>query len=66
MTRVEQLETAVEALTQEEYSRFRSWFLDRDWQKWDREIEEDADAGRLEFLVREASEAKNQNKLRDL
>jgi len=62
MMSVEELELAVDSLTREEYSRFRSWFLDRDWEKWDREIEEDADAGRLDFLVREAMEAKNKKR----
>jgi hypothetical protein len=66
MTTVEELEMAVDALTQEEYSRFRRWFLDRDWEKWDRQIEEDAEAGRLDFLVHEAAEARNRKKLRDL
>ena len=66
MTTVEELERAVDALTREEYSRFRRWFLDRDWEKWDWEIEEDSKAGRLDFLVREAAEAKNRKSLRDL
>jgi hypothetical protein len=66
MTSVEELESAVDSLTAEEYTRFRRWFLDRDWEKWDREITEDAEAGRLDFLVREAMEAKNRGKLRDL
>ena len=66
MTRLEELETAVDSLTSEEYARFRRWFLDRDWEKWDQEIAEDAEAGRLDFLVREAVEAKNRQKLRDL
>lgn len=66
MLKVEDLETAVEALPREEYSRFRRWFLDRDWDKWDHEIEEDAKTGRLDFLVSEAIEAKSSNKLRDL
>lgn len=66
MDRVEQLETAVDSLTPEEYNRFRRWFLERDWEKWDRQIEEDSDTGQLDFLLREAVEAKNRNKLRDL
>ncbi len=66
MTTVEELEMAVDSLTQEEYSRFRSWFLHRDWEKWDHEIQEDAKAGRLDFLVREAVEAKHRKSLRDL
>ncbi|MEW6265365.1 MAG: hypothetical protein AB1641_19990 [Thermodesulfobacteriota bacterium] len=66
MTRVEELEAAVASLPREEYSQFRRWFLDRDWEKWDQEIEEDAKAGRLDFLIREAAEAKKVKKLRDL
>ncbi len=66
MTRIEELEVAIDSLTSEEYNRLRRWFLDRDWQKWDREIEEDSEAGRLDFLVREAAEAKHCKKLRDL
>ena len=66
MTTVEELELAVDSLPQEEYIRFRRWFLDRDWEKWDREIEEDAETGRLDFLIREATEAKNRKKLRNL
>jgi len=66
MRRVEDLETAVDSLSQEEYSRFRRWFLDRDWEKWDQEIEEDANAGRLDFLAQEAVEEKKRNKLRNL
>ncbi|MFH1116235.1 MAG: hypothetical protein V1792_20175 [Pseudomonadota bacterium] len=66
MTRIEELETAVDSLDSEEYTRFRRWFLDRDWEKWDQEIAADAEAGQLDFLVCEAVEAKNRHKLRDL
>jgi len=66
MLTLEELEMAVNNLTQEEFGRFRRWFLDRDWEKWDREIEEDAEAGRLDFLVDEAAKARNGRKLRDL
>jgi hypothetical protein len=66
MITVEDLEMAVDCLSQEEYIRFRRWFLDRDWEKWDSEIEGDSEAGRLDFLVREAAEARDQKKLRDL
>jgi hypothetical protein len=66
MMTVEEIELAVDSLTQEEYGRLRRWFLDRDWEKWDHEIEADVDAGRLDFLVREAIEAKNSKRLTDL
>ncbi len=66
MTRVEELELAVEALPQDEYRQFRSWFLDRDWEKWDRQLEADVQAGKLDFLIQEALEGKSENRLREL
>ena len=58
MTSLEELELAVESLPEKEYSQFRRWFLDGDWEKWDREIEADSASGKLDFLVREAQDAK--------
>jgi hypothetical protein len=66
MTKAEELEKAVASLPQEEYSQFRRWFLDRDWDQWDREIEADAAGGKLDFLRQEAAEAKRNNQLKDL
>ncbi len=66
MMRVEELERAVVSLPKKEYTKFRQWFLKRDWAKWDQEIEEDAKAGKLDFLVQEAAEAKRRGKLREL
>jgi hypothetical protein len=66
MSKVEELEMAVSALPEQDYSQFRRWFLERDWEKWDREIEEDAASGKLDFLRAEAAEAKRDNQLKDL
>ena len=66
MTKLEELERAVTSLTAEEYREFRQWFLERDWEQWDQQIEEDARAGKLDFLIREALEAKQQGKLPEL
>ena len=66
MTRLEELETAVGALPEKEYRKFRQWFLERDWEKWDRQIEADSASGKLDFLAREAREAKKSGKLRNL
>jgi hypothetical protein len=40
--------------------------LEKDWEKWDRQIEEDSKAGKLDFLVKEALEAKKRGHLKDL
>jgi hypothetical protein len=66
MTKLEELERAVTSLTEEEYREFRHWFLERDWEQWDRQIEADSRTGKLDFLVREALEAKKQGKLEEL
>jgi len=66
MTRLEEIVTAVSNLPEKEYSQFRQWFLERDWERWDRQIEADSASGRLDFLAREAREAKKDGKLRNL
>jgi len=66
MTRLDELERAVADLPDQEYDQFRCWFLERDWEKWDGQIEADAKAGKLDFLIQEAFQAKRENRLRDL
>jgi hypothetical protein len=66
MTRLEQLELAIDSLPEGEYDLFRRWFLERDWARWDRQIEADSASGRLDFLLKEAQEAKAQGTLKDL
>lgn len=66
MSKVEELEKAIEALPEEEFIQLRQWFSEKDWHKWDRQIEEDSKSGKLNFLLQEALEAKSKNKLREL
>lgn len=66
MSKLEELERAIDNLPEEEYRRFRNWFLEKDWESWDRQIAEDSRAGKLDFLVKEAIEAKKKNELREL
>jgi hypothetical protein len=54
MTTVESIEPEVEKLTPEELAAFRAWFIEHGWQAWDREIERDVAAGRLDSLAAEA------------
>jgi hypothetical protein len=61
-----ELESKVEHLSEQDYDKFRRWFLERDWQAWDREVEADSASGKLDFLVQEARDAKRTGRLRDL
>lgn len=56
----------IESLPHQEYMKLVHWFSERDWDKWDLEIEEDSKSGKLDFLFEEASQSKLNNKLKDL
>jgi len=66
MSRVEEIKQAIDTLPEEEYIQLRQWFSEKDWQKWDRQIAADTESGKLDFLLKEALEAKSKNKLREL
>lgn len=50
MGKIEKIEQEVQALSPEELAQFRAWFLEYDWAAWDRQIERDSQAGRLDDL----------------
>jgi hypothetical protein len=54
MGKIEKIEQDVQALSPEELAQFRAWFLEYDWAFWDRQIERDAQAGRLDDLAARA------------
>ena len=54
MSKVKSLEDEIEKLTPEELAAFREWFATYDADAWDRQIESDASAGRLDRLAEEA------------
>ena len=65
MSTLEEIQSAITSLSPEDYARLRQWFADRDWERWDRQIEEDAASGKLDFLIEEAVAGKAQGRLRE-
>jgi hypothetical protein len=62
MIALEELEKEVMALTKTMYADFRKWFLEQDFANWDKEIKQDSESGKLDFLIQEAqSEMKSGN-----
>ena len=51
MGELEELEKRVRSLSAEELARFRAWFYEFDHQLWDRQIETDSNAGKLDQLA---------------
>ena len=66
MPGISEIQQAILALPEGDYLELRQWFGELDWEKWDREIEEDSEAGRLDFMVEEALEAKENGALKEL
>ncbi len=66
MSKVDEIKEAIESLPEEEYSQLRHWFSEKDWLKWDKQIEADTKSGKLDLLAKEAFEAKKQGKLKNL
>ena len=54
MSAVHRLEEAVRSLSDEERVAFRAWFAEFDAEEWDRQFEADVNAGRLDWLIKEA------------
>jgi hypothetical protein len=56
MSTIEEIESAVARLTPSDYEKFRQWLSDYENRKWDRQLDEDSQAGRLDDLAKEALE----------
>jgi hypothetical protein len=53
---VEEIESAILKLSPQELGKLADWVLDLDEQNWDKQIERDVMAGKLDFLAKEALE----------
>jgi len=65
MSAVEKIEQDIEALSSKDFDRLAMWVDHRRNEKWDRQMEEDAAAGRLDFLFEEAQAGNKSGKLRN-
>lgn len=54
MGKLEQIEMAIKDLSAKELEQFRAWFAEFDAARWDRQLEEDIPAGRLDKLAERA------------
>lgn len=66
MGKFEKIENEVRALSAEELAAFRKWFREFDADTWDREIEADALAGKLDALADRALSAHRAGKTTSL
>ena len=66
MASIAKIQEEILALSETDYQQLRQWFSELDKDEWDRQIEEDSNAGKLDFLIAEALEAKKKGTLKNL
>ncbi|HEY1495369.1 MAG TPA: hypothetical protein VGF49_12545 [Candidatus Solibacter sp.] len=65
MSRVEEIEAAIDGLSPEEYRRIVQWFRTREQKRWEDQMDSDSSAGKLDFLFDEAERESLQGLLRE-
>ena len=60
---VTEIKQAILNLPKAEYAELVHWLNELEWDKWDRQIEADSAAGKLDFLKERALEAKRNGTL---
>ena len=66
MSTVHEIEDAVRRLPTAELAAFRAWFAEFDAEVWDRQLEADVAAGRLDALAEEALKDLREGRCTDL
>jgi hypothetical protein len=62
---VDEIEAAIRSLGAEEFARIAERFHALEQERWDAEMDRDASSGRLDFLISEAAEDREQGRLID-
>ena len=63
MSNIETIKSAIEALPESDYIELRQWLNEKDWDKWDKQIEADSKSGKLDFLIADAMKEKEKGAL---
>ena len=66
MMTLTELQQAILGLSEAEYAQLIRWLQDQDWERWEREFDEDVIAGKLDALASEALSAKAKGELQAL
>jgi hypothetical protein len=66
MSDLQQIESAVEQLSREDFAKFRKWFIEFDWNLWDSKIENDLKTGKLDQFISDAKSEFRAGKAQEL
>jgi hypothetical protein len=53
MTKLEAIEREIEQLSERDLAKLREWLAEYDWKVWDRQLERDVAAGKLDAMAAE-------------
>jgi hypothetical protein len=56
----------LEKLPESDFAELRRWIAEKAWRKWDNEIENDSNSYKLDFLIDETKNEKEDGNLNDL
>jgi hypothetical protein len=65
MSRVEEIEDAIDRLGLEEFRRVARWVREREQQRWEEQLDCDSSSGKLDVLFNEADEESKAGTVRD-
>ncbi|NTW69541.1 MAG: hypothetical protein HGB23_06770 [Chlorobiaceae bacterium] len=66
MAFVDLLEQQIASLDDTSFAKLRDWFFEFDQERWDKQLEDDSNAGKLDLLINEAFAEHQAGKTRDL
>ena len=65
MSRIEEIEDAIDRLSPEEFRCIASWVREREQRQWDEQLDSDSSSGKLNFVFEEAEVESRERLLRD-
>jgi len=66
VSRIDQLKAEIDSLPSEEIAELFRWLSEKDWDRWDSEVDADSRNRKLDFLIEEARAEKAKGGLKDL
>ncbi|MBD2393733.1 hypothetical protein H6G11_05620 [Cyanobacterium aponinum FACHB-4101] len=66
MTKLQLIQAEIETLTSDDFAYLKNWINELDAQQWEKQIEQDSNDGKLDFLIEEALLEKSKNQLQEL
>ena len=65
MSRIQEIEDAIDRLPPEEFRHIARWVREREQQHWDEQLDRDSTSGKIDLLFDEAQEENKKGLVRD-